>query len=107
MIDDPTDDKRTIDRQRFRVDTTINIAHILTTIAMVFAIFSWGADLKSITQKHDFEITDLKNNARYDREVLREELRSLTNKIDRISERVGAESVSRAVDRAVDRAAEK
>jgi TolA-binding protein len=85
-----TDDRRQIDQKRFRVDTTINIAHILTTVAMILAIFSWGSDLKATVQKHEFEIQDVKSNVRYDRDTLREELRELNRKIDKISERVGA-----------------
>ena len=83
-------DRRNLDQTRFRVETTVTITHILTTIALVFSIFSWGTDVKSMVSRHDIEIQDLKSNMRYDREVLRSELRELNQKIDRISERVGA-----------------
>ena len=90
MTEQPID-PRQLEQTRFRIDTTINIAHILTTIAMVLAIFSWGSELKATVQKHEFEIADVKTNLRYDREGLREELRELNRKIDKISERVGAQ----------------
>lgn len=83
-------DRRTIDRARFRVDTTINIAHILTTVAMIMAVMSWGSDLRATVQRHDGEIADIKQNMRDDRQVLREELREIDRKIGKIAERVGA-----------------
>ena len=55
--DEELNDRRAIDKARFRIDTTVNIAHIPTTIAMVMAIFSWGSDLKSAVQRHDSEIS--------------------------------------------------
>lgn len=84
------DDRRAIDKTRFKVDTTINIAHILTTIALVLSIFSWGSDLKSAVQRHDSEIAELKLTTREDRTILREELREINRKVDKIAERVGA-----------------
>lgn len=41
--EDEVNDRRAIDKARFRIDTTVNIAHILTTIAMVMAIFITAA----------------------------------------------------------------
>lgn len=83
-------DRRAIDKARFKVDTTINIAHILTTIALVLSIFSWGSDLKSAVQRHDSEIAELKLSTREDRGILRDELREINRKVDRIAERIGA-----------------
>jgi len=89
LEDHETVERRTIDQTRFRVDTTINIAHILTTIALVLSIFSWGSDLKSTVQRHDSEIQALSRDVREDRTVLREELREINRKMDRIVERIG------------------
>ena len=83
-----TEERRTIDQTRFRVDTTINIAHILTTIALVLSIFSWGSDLKSTVQRHESEIQAVTRDVREDRGILREELREINRKMDRIVERV-------------------
>lgn len=88
--EDEVNDRRAIDKARFRIDTTVNIAHILTTIAMVMAIFSWGSDLKSAVQRHDSEISELKITTREDRAILRDEFREINRKVDKIAERVGA-----------------
>lgn len=83
-------ERRGLDQRRFRVDTTINVAHILTTIALVMSIFSWGSDLKATVQRHDAEIADVKFSIREDRNALREELREINRKVDKIADRVGA-----------------
>lgn len=83
-------DRREIDQRRFRIDTTVNVAHILTTIALVGSILSWGSDMKATVQRHDSEIAELKLTTREDRTVLREELREINRKVDRIADRVGA-----------------
>lgn len=83
-------DRREIDQRRFRIDTTVNVAHILTTIALVGSILSWGSDMKAAVQRHDSEIAELKLTTREDRSVLREELREINRKVDRIADRVGA-----------------
>ena len=83
-------DRREIDQRRFRIDTTVNVAHILTTIALVGSILSWGSDMKAAVQRHDSEIAELKLTTREDRSVLREELREINRKVDKIADRVGA-----------------
>ena len=83
-------DRREIDQRRFRIDTTVNVAHILTTIALVGSILSWGSDMQAAVQRHDSEIAELKLTTREDRSVLREELREINRKVDRIADRVGA-----------------
>lgn len=88
--DAETLDRREIEQRRFKIDTTFGIAHILTTLAMLFTIISWGTDIKSMVQRHDSEIAELKLTTREDRTVLREELREITRKVDRIADRVGA-----------------
>lgn len=83
-------DRRDFDQRRFKIDTTVNVAHILTTVALVASIFSWGSDMKAAVQRHDSEIAELKLTTREDRSVLREELREINRKVDKIAERVGA-----------------
>lgn len=90
-LEDPAQfDRREIDQRRFRIDTTVNVAHILTTIALVGSILSWGSDMKAAVQRHDSEIAELKLTMREDRTVLREELREINRKVDKIADRVGA-----------------
>lgn len=84
-----TVERRTIESKRFKIDTTVNIAHILTTIGLVTAIFTWGADVKSMLVKHDAQIASLEaaggRNDMYVQDQLRElkiDIRSLGAKID-------------------------
>lgn len=77
-------DRREIERNRFKIDTTVNIAHILTTVALVVSIVSWGADMKAMVLRHDGEIQDVKSSLKDDRALLRDELREINRKIDKI-----------------------
>ena len=79
-------DRREIDQRRFRIDTTVNLAHILTTVGLIVAILSWGSDLKSMVQKHEADIVEIKMAMRDDRQILREELREMSRKIDKLIE---------------------
>ena len=83
-MENETNDRREIDKARFRIDTTVNLAHILTTVALVVSIISWGSDLKSTVLKHDGDIADIKATLRDDRAYLREELREINRKIDKL-----------------------
>lgn len=82
------DDRRELDKRRFHFDTTVNIAHILTTLAAIGAVLSWGHDIKATVMRHDAEIADIKTNAKEDRAFIREELREINRKMDKISERI-------------------
>ncbi|MBF0170804.1 MAG: hypothetical protein HQK87_06925 [Nitrospinae bacterium] len=82
-------DRRELENKRFRIDTTVNIAHILTTIGLVTAIFTWGSDVKAMLVKHETEITSLQNaNGYNDQKMqmqiseLRTDVRTLSSKID-------------------------
>jgi len=77
-------DRREIDKARFRIDTTVNLAHILTTVGLIYAVLSWGSDLKSMVMKHESDITEIKSTLRDDRQFLREELREMSRKIDKL-----------------------
>lgn len=77
-------DRREIDRNRFKIDTTVNIAHIITTVVLMVSIVSWGADMKAMVQRHDSEIQDVKGALKDDRAILRDELREINRKIDKI-----------------------
>lgn len=79
-------DRREIDKTRFRIDTTVNLAHILTTVGLIVAILSWGSDLKAMVQKHESDIVEIKLTLRDDRQILREELREMSRKIDKLIE---------------------
>ena len=82
-------ERREIESKRFRIDTTVNIAHILTTIGLVTAIFTWGSDVKSMLTKHETEINEIRTarassqlQLRQDISELKTDIRSLSAKVD-------------------------
>ena len=83
-------ERRELDEKRFRIDTTVNVAHILTTLAMITTVMVFGFDMKAMVQKHESDIADIKQSRRDTQALLRGELQELNRKIDRIAERVGA-----------------
>jgi hypothetical protein len=83
-MENENNDRREIEKARFRIDTTVNLAHILTTVALVVSIISWGSDLKSTVLKHEGDIVEIKASMRDDRQFLREELRDINRKIDKL-----------------------
>ena len=41
------EDRRELDSKRFRLDTTVSVAHILTTLALLFKLFEWGGSVET------------------------------------------------------------
>lgn len=80
----PQDSPQALETRRFRMDTTVNITHILTTIGLIVAIFSWGGEVKSTLIKHDGDINYLKEAHRDNTREVKEELRELNRKIDKL-----------------------
>lgn len=82
-------DRREIENKRFKIDTTVNIAHILTTIGLITAMFTWGSDVKSMLVRHETQILSMQVD-RERTEVLRQsqfgelkaDIRSLSSKFD-------------------------
>lgn len=69
-----TKERREMESKRFKIDTTVNITHILTTIGLVIALFSWGADIKTMVARHEDRLNyadtrsdrnDLRNQAQF------------------------------------------
>lgn len=88
MLDEEqASDRREIEKKRFRMDTTVNIAHILTTVGMMFALFSWGSDVKTAISNHTVEINYIKAERDRTTSETRESLREINAKIDRLIER--------------------
>lgn len=83
-------ERRELDEKRFRIDTTVNVAHILTTVAMITIVMVFGFDMKAMVLKHESDIADIKQSRRDTQALLRDELQELNRKVDRIAERVGA-----------------
>ena len=78
---------------KFTVDTTVNIAHILTTVGMIVALFTWGADVKTTIATNTSEISHLKEERIRETQELKESIRELNTKMDRLIER-GASQLS-------------
>lgn len=85
--DDEKLDRRNLDGNRFKIDTTVNIAHILTTIGMIVALFTWGTDVKTALATNRSEIDHLKTERTREARELRDSIHELNIKIDRLIER--------------------
>lgn len=81
------DEELTIDRRKRSFDTTINVAHILTTIGAIVAVFNWAADIKTTIATNMTEIAHLKEERMREAEELKESIKELNKKIDRLIER--------------------
>lgn len=74
-------------KNKLTIDTRINIAHIFTTIIMVVAIFSGWTDVKMIIATNTAEIANIKTERSRDAAELRDSVRELNLKVDRLIER--------------------
>ena len=85
-MEDNDSDRRDIDRKRFKFDAGINIAHILTTLAMVFALFNWGSGVNSAIAIQNVEIQNIKSDRTRERGETLQALLEINRKLDHISE---------------------
>lgn len=78
-------DRRTLDKNRSRVDTTVTVTHILTTIGMVYAVFAWGGEVKIAQAVQGSTLQTMKaDHDRYRAETL-QTLRDINKKLDDIA----------------------
>lgn len=80
-------DRRDIDKKRFRFDAGINIAHILTTLAMVYSLFSWGSGVNSAQAVQADRIQTLKVDRERDRAETLQALSEINRKLDRLADK--------------------
>lgn len=87
------EDRRELEQRRFRFDATINVAHIITTLGLLTAVFTWGADIKSMLVKHETEISEIKQSRAQSSAVIQTQLSDLKSdvrligaKLDRVIE---------------------
>ncbi len=66
------------------ISTRINIAHIITTIVMVFTV---GVDIKTTIATNTAEISHLKEERVREAQELKESIHELNRKVDRLIER--------------------
>ena len=86
-MDDDSLERRAIDKTRFRLDATINVAHILTTIGMVYALFNWGSGVNAAQAVQENKIQTIRMDRERDRAEMLQALREINNKLDRMEER--------------------
>lgn len=81
------EERRELDQKRFRFETSVNFAHILTTIGMLIALFKWGSDLNATVLTHATIIAQLREDRNRAEQDVREQLRLINAKVDRLIER--------------------
>jgi predicted metal-dependent RNase len=81
------EDRREIDSKRFKFDASINIAHILTTLALVFSMFNWGSSINAAIAVNTSDIKNIKEARSKDREELMDALKEINHKLDELNKR--------------------
>ena len=81
------------EEKRWHIDKTVNLAHILTTMGLIAALFAWGGGVdKRIALLEEQKIVphalDMQQDeqARAAVSLLREEIRDIGRKLDRLNE---------------------
>lgn len=87
LQDDAPEERRHSGDKRLKLDTTIGIAHILTTIAMVVSMFTFISDMRTTIAINVMEISSLKAERTREVKELKENIQLVSNKIDRLMER--------------------
>ena len=84
MIEENQDnsDRREIDKKRYKFDASINVAHILTTLAMVFALFNWGGGVNKSQAIAEVEIKGLQKSREQDRAEILQAIIEINRKLD-------------------------
>ena len=80
-------DRRDIDKKRFRFDAGINVAHILTTLAMIYSLFSWGSGVNSAQAVQASRIDNVERSRDRDRAETLAALSEINRKLDRLAEK--------------------
>lgn len=83
------------DEKRWHIDKTVNLAHVLTTMGLIAALFVWGGDVdKRIALLEEQKIVQRALDVQQDEQahaavsLLREEIRDIGRKLDRLNETV-------------------
>lgn len=83
------------DEKRWHIDKTVNLAHVLTTMGLIAALFAWGGDVdKRIALLEEQKIVQRALDMQQDEQaraavsLLREEIRDIGRKLDRLNETV-------------------
>lgn len=83
------------DEKRWHIDKTVNLAHVLTTMGLIAALFAWGGGVdKRIALLEEQKIVQRALDMQQDEQaraavsLLREEIRDVGRKLDRLNETV-------------------
>lgn len=83
------------DEKRWHIDKTVNLAHVLTTMGLIAALFAWGGGVdKRIALLEEQKIVQRALDVQQDEQaraavsLLREEIRDIGRKLDRLNETV-------------------
>lgn len=87
MEEQDSQDRRDIDKRRFRFDAGINIAHILTTLALVYSLFNWGSNVNSAQAVQEDRIHTLRADRERDRAETMASLAEINRKLDRMADK--------------------
>lgn len=74
-------------RNRIRFDDTLSVAHILTTIGMIMALFNWGSTVNSTLAVQSSEISHIKESRAQNRAELTIALAEINRKLDDLAEK--------------------
>ena len=80
-------ERRDIDKKRFKLDASINIAHIFATLGMVFTLFNWGSGVNSAQAVQADRIETLKADRERDRTETLQALAEINRKLDRLADK--------------------
>lgn len=86
-------DNSQADRRGFHLERSVNVGHILTTMGILIAAFTWGSKLETQVSNNAQAIAylnqnNVRTNARVDtlRAEIRADLRDINAKLDRLIE---------------------
>lgn len=75
-------ERRTLDKSRFRIDTTVSLSVVATTLGMVYAVFAWGNDVKMAQAVQGAAMQSMKAEHDRDRAETLQALRDINKKLD-------------------------
>ena len=75
-------ERRTLDKSRFRIDTTVSLSLIVSTLGMAYAVFAWGGDLKTAQAVQGSAVQNMKADYDRDRAETLQALRDINKKLD-------------------------
>lgn len=86
MAEHDDEDRRDIDKKRFKFDASLNVAHILTTVGMMVALFNWGSNVNEAIAVHRNEIQNIKESRLQTRAELMTSLSEINRKLDKLAD---------------------